>query len=222
MRTLSAICFCGALLGALASAALADVPGMPNIIAHSFPLSAVRLLDGPFKAAMDADAMYLLALDSDRLLAGYRQNAGLSPKATVYGGWEGRGLCGHTLGHYLSACSLMYASTGDDRFRTAAAGGFFSARLRISPGQRQLLHLTYWGGDANRTFDLRVDGKLLATQTLSAQHPQEFFDVDYPLPVSLLNNKQQITVEFRPQGDSVAGGVFGCRMLLANAPAGGK
>jgi len=27
------------------------------------------------------------------------------------------GVAGHTLGHYLSACSMMFASTGDERFR---------------------------------------------------------------------------------------------------------
>lgn len=34
-------------------------------------------------------------------------------KGKCYGGWEARGIAGHSLGHYLSACSLMYAQTGD-------------------------------------------------------------------------------------------------------------
>ena len=165
MSMLSAICFAGASLCALISTALADVSTLPNMIAHSFPLSAVRLLDGPFKGAMDADAKYLLSLDSDRLLAGYRQNAGLSPKATAYGGWESRGLCGHTLGHYLSACSMMYASTGDDRFRARvnyivdelaecqnASPDHFLGGM---PNGRPLFEAIARGGfDANGGFDL--------------------------------------------------------------------
>src|SRR5262249_23762680 len=39
------------------------------------------------------------------------------PKGEVYGGWESASLAGHSLGHYLSACSLMYAQTGESAFR---------------------------------------------------------------------------------------------------------
>jgi hypothetical protein len=49
---------------------------MPNLTAHPFALSEVRLLDGPFKTAMEADAKYRLSLDSDRLLAGYKADGG--------------------------------------------------------------------------------------------------------------------------------------------------
>lgn len=81
--------------------------------AQPFDLSAVRLLDGPFKEAQDADLRWLLSLEPDRLLAGFRSDAGLEPKAPAYGGWEQMMIAGHSLGHYLSACSLMYAATGD-------------------------------------------------------------------------------------------------------------
>jgi len=78
-------------------------------------LTQVHLSDGPFDQAMEVDEKYLLSLDPDRLLSWYRKEAGLQPKAPVYGGWESSGLAGHTLGHYLSACSLMYQSTGNPR-----------------------------------------------------------------------------------------------------------
>lgn len=82
-----------------------------------FALSRVRLLPGPFEAARSLDARYLLSLNADRLLHGFRSNAGLEPKAPRYGGWESGVLCpGHTLGHYLSACSMMGASTGQRVF----------------------------------------------------------------------------------------------------------
>src|SRR5690348_3196878 len=43
----------------------------------AFPLTNVRLLDGPFKHAMQLDENYLLSLDVDRLLHNFRVNAGL-------------------------------------------------------------------------------------------------------------------------------------------------
>ncbi len=89
-----------------------------KVNAYAFNLGDVRLLDGsPFKNAMDKDAAYLLEIEPDRLLHRFYENAGLPTKGDVYGGWEKAGLSGHTLGHYLSACSMMYASTGDHRFK---------------------------------------------------------------------------------------------------------
>jgi len=82
-----------------------------------FALRDVRLLESPFKAAMERNGKYLLDLEPDRLLHNFRKFAGLEPKAPIYGGWESQGVAGHTLGHYLSACSMMYASTGDTRYR---------------------------------------------------------------------------------------------------------
>mgnify|MGYP000212259804 CR=1 FL=1 len=39
------------------------------IEAYAFNLHDVRLLDGPFRAAMERDAIYLLTLEPDHLLA---------------------------------------------------------------------------------------------------------------------------------------------------------
>ena len=87
--------------------------------AQPFPLQQVRLLDGPFRDAMVRDENYLLSLDCDRLLYNFRVNAQLPAEARPYGGWEAPAceLRGHSVGHYLSACSLMFASTGDARFK---------------------------------------------------------------------------------------------------------
>ena len=62
---------------------------------------------------MVRDQAYLLSLSADRLLSRFRAECGLTPKAPAYGGWEGEGVAGQSLGHYLSACALMYAATGD-------------------------------------------------------------------------------------------------------------
>ncbi|HEX5152471.1 MAG TPA: beta-L-arabinofuranosidase domain-containing protein [Parafilimonas sp.] len=86
--------------------------------AYAFNLKDVRLIDNsPFKHAMEIDGGYMLSLSADRLLNRFYKNSGLQPKDSAYGGWESEGLSGHTLGHYLSACSMMYASTGDARFK---------------------------------------------------------------------------------------------------------
>ncbi|WP_428329446.1 beta-L-arabinofuranosidase domain-containing protein [Mucilaginibacter sp.] len=87
-----------------------------GVKAYSFDLNQVSLLNGPFKDAMIADEKYLLSIDADRLLSGFRSHSGLKAKGELYEGWESSGLAGHTLGHYLSAISMNYASTNDPEF----------------------------------------------------------------------------------------------------------
>lgn len=91
-----------------------------TVRARPLPLTAVRLTAGPLKHTQDLMGRYLLQLEPDRMLAYYRERAGLARKAEPYDGWDGggRNLTGHTAGHYLSAVSLMFAATGDARFKT--------------------------------------------------------------------------------------------------------
>ena len=90
--------------------------------ARPLPLTAVRVTGGPLKRAQDLNAEYLLKLEPDRMMAFYRKRAGLEPKAQGYTGWDGdgRNLTGHIAGHYLSGVSLMFAATGDARFKERA------------------------------------------------------------------------------------------------------
>ena len=79
-----------------------------------FFLSDVKLLDGPLKHAQDLNVQTLLQYDCDRLLAPYRKEAGLEPKAKPYPNWDG--LDGHVGGHYLSAMA-MNAARGNEECR---------------------------------------------------------------------------------------------------------
>ena len=85
-------------------------------VVRPFAPGDVRLLSGPFRDAQERDGAYMLSLDPDRLLHNFRVNAGLEPKAPVYGGWESQEpwvdiRChGHTLGHWLTALSTCALS----------------------------------------------------------------------------------------------------------------
>ncbi len=86
-------------------------------------MKQVRLGEGPCKVAMEADRRYLHSLPPDRLLHTFRINAGIPSSAEPMGGWESPDceLRGHYAGgHYLSACALMYASTGDEALKANA------------------------------------------------------------------------------------------------------
>lgn len=117
----SLVCL-GGLNAAAKGDALADdgpklkVQSVIPLKAKAFRLQDVRLLEGPFKRAMDLDRQYLLSFDVDQLLHNFRVNAGLGSSAKPLGGWEEPKceLRGHFVGHYMTACALMHASTGDE------------------------------------------------------------------------------------------------------------
>jgi hypothetical protein len=90
------------------------VGAQDKLYSDEFPISDVTLLDGPLKKARDLNIKTLLQYDCDRLLAPYRKEAGLTPKAKTYPNWDG--LDGHVGGHYLTAMA-MNAATGNDDCR---------------------------------------------------------------------------------------------------------
>ena len=107
MKIIKLLCSTALLAGAVA--AHAQIP----VQMESFSVNDVTLTESAFKHAEDMDIRYLLGIDPDRLLAPYLKEAGLEPKADNYTNWENTGLDGHIGGHYLSALSYMYASTGN-------------------------------------------------------------------------------------------------------------
>ncbi|MGK2286256.1 beta-L-arabinofuranosidase domain-containing protein [Pedomonas sp. V897] len=99
----------------------AQTSGVLPARARPLPLDRIRLRPSPFAHAVETNRKYLLSLSADRLLHNFRVNAGLKPKAAVYGGWESDTIAGHTLGHYMSALALTHAQTGDEACRERLA-----------------------------------------------------------------------------------------------------
>lgn len=125
-----------ALAGAQAKVKVAP---QANPKAQAFALQDVRLLEGPFQHAMEVDRQYLLSLEADRLLHTFRLNAGIASSAQPLGGWEEPKceLRGHFVGHYLTACALMYASTGDVRLKEkgdAVVAGLAQCQAKLGSG----------------------------------------------------------------------------------------
>lgn len=98
--------------------------------------------------------------------------------------------------------------------RDARSGGFFefTMKTRAAP---LVLGATYWGEERNRTFDILIDGVKLATQTLNADHPGDFFTVDYPIPPGLVKGKDSVRIRFVPHDRQSAGPVFGVVLFTA-------
>ncbi|MBS0374137.1 MAG: glycoside hydrolase family 127 protein [Proteobacteria bacterium] len=162
-----------ALLGRWRAArALERVATEPAV--RPLPLAQVRLLPSRYREALEANHRYVLSLDADRLLHNYRRGAGLVPKAEAYGGWEAETIAGHTLGHWLSALSLLHAQTGDREPAERAA--YVVAEL----GACQRAHGDgYVGGFTRRRADGSVvDGKELFAEVSRGEIRAQPFDLN--------------------------------------------
>jgi hypothetical protein len=94
-------------------------------------------------------------------------------------------------------------------------GEWFQYALSTRGEKAVNLVVTYWGGDARRTFDILANGELLATETLNNSKPGQFFEKQYPLPANALSGAVdgRITIKFSAKPGSRAGGVFDVRLM---------
>lgn len=117
------------------------------------------------------------------------------------------------------AHSLMGANTASGgafgrHWRHCGSGGYFSYDLKVEAKGQMTLLATYWGSDVPpRKFDILVQGKVVATQELNRNRPDEFFDVEYPIPRELTEGQEHVTVRFQPHEGNTGGGVFGLAVL---------
>lgn len=90
--------------------------------AQPFPMPQVRLLPSFWMDTMELNRSFLHSLPNDRLAYNFRITAGHTSDAAPLGGWEAPDceLRGHYVGHYLSACALLYSSAGDQTLRDKA------------------------------------------------------------------------------------------------------
>jgi DUF1680 family protein len=137
------------------------------------PLSSVRLLPSRWKEAVELNRKTLASYDPERLLHNFYRSAGLAAPKPLYGGWEARGIAGHTLGHYMTALALTWAQTGDmaARERLGLIVGEL-ARIQRAHGDG------YVGGTTVERDGRTVDGKIVFEEMRRGEIRTSGFDVN--------------------------------------------
>lgn len=139
----------------------------------SAPLSAVTLAPSIFADAQAANRNYLASLDPERLLHNFYLSAGMSAPKEIYGGWEAMGIAGHSLGHWLSAVSLIIANTGD-RELTAQLDHCLSEMVRIQAAHGD----GYCGGTTVERDGETIDGKIVFEEVRRGEISSHGFDLN--------------------------------------------
>jgi uncharacterized protein len=106
-----------------------------------------------------------------------------------------------------------YGERMDTHWRDAP-DGWFSYELGVAPDRPVELVCTYWGKEVGpRTFDVLVDGRVIATTSLDSNHPADFYDQPYHIAKELTHGKKRVIVTFHAHPQNTAGGVFGVRVI---------
>jgi len=62
-----------------------------------------------------------------------------------------------------------------------------------------------------------VDGAVIAAPEIGRSDPPRFYDVEYPVPATLVAGKQDVTVRFEADEGSQIATIFGLRMIRGDA-----
>lgn len=115
--------------------------------------------------------------------------------------------------HELKSERSRNGRAGQEGYRDAAAGGWFSYRVRVDGATQNTLVGSYWGDErVPRQFEVLVDDEVIATQKLA---PGEgvVIDVLHRIPRERTDGKESVVVKFRGVGESLVGGVWGGRVV---------
>jgi hypothetical protein len=95
---------------------------------------------------------------------------------------------------------------------------WFSFDLPVDTTRPMALVITYNSGEeTRRTFQILVDGQRLTQQNVERSEPARFYDVEYAIPAGLVRGKQKVTVRFQSADGYEIAGIFGVRMIRADA-----
>jgi hypothetical protein len=104
------------------------------------------------------------------------------------------------------------------KLRHAYDGGWFSYEMKVDGAVPNELVCNWWGDEeGERNFDILVDGVKIASEKLLHNRPGEFWDATYPIPADLTRGRSTVTVKLQAQPGNFAGGLFGVRILRAQA-----
>ena len=117
--------------------------------------------------------------------------------------------------HALKSQNTHSGRFNERGYRGAHQGGWIEFRMKVSPDRKNLLACTYWGGDARATTEILVEGQSIAVERLTASHPDQFFEQEYPIPVDLTKDKESVTIRFQTrEGGGPAASVYHAAILV--------
>ena len=107
-----------------------------------------------------------------------------------------------------------------ENWRHALDGGYFQFTMKTGGKTNVAVRVRYWAHEqGERSFNIIVNDTVIATDNVVGKFrkekvPQEFYEVDYPVPAELVTGKDSIIVKFQGTDEyQIAGGVYGLSLV---------
>lgn len=118
--------------------------------------------------------------------------------------------------HSISSSNSYTGNYQNEFWRDARNGGYISYKMYCGKKTDLSLMARYWGNETgSRSFNIMIDGTTIATENIVGKWSKnEFVNVEYAIPNSLVSGKDSVTVKFQAINSSnYAGGLFYVRLL---------
>lgn len=117
--------------------------------------------------------------------------------------------------HFMEKRNSNSGNTLDRFWRDARDSGYFSYKMMTNEMTSLLLRVTYLGGERGpRKFDIYIDDERLVTEDNTGKWAtQQFKEVEYKIPASMLKDKKYVRVKFQALPRSSTGPVFYMRLI---------
>ncbi|MDX1942209.1 MAG: DUF6805 domain-containing protein, partial [Saprospiraceae bacterium] len=118
--------------------------------------------------------------------------------------------------HAMQNAQSRSGTFQDEFWRDANNGGYFSYQLATKGETDLTLRVRYWGAEwGSRKFDIYIDEEKLLTEDNTGKWNQsKFQDIEYNIPTSMLQGKQNIRIKFQALPQNTAGAVYYIRLLV--------
>ena len=117
--------------------------------------------------------------------------------------------------HAMQKENSNSGNTNHEFFRDANNGGYFSYEMNTNSETDLTLNVRYWGAEwGGRKFDIYIDDEKLLTEDNTGRWNQsKFHNIEYAIPNSLVQGKNNIRVKFQAIQGNTAGAVYYIRLV---------
>ncbi|MFW6267695.1 MAG: beta-L-arabinofuranosidase domain-containing protein [Marinilabiliaceae bacterium] len=117
--------------------------------------------------------------------------------------------------HAMQKENSNSGNTNQEFYRDASRDGYFSYEMKTNAETNLSLMVRYWGAEwGGRKFDIYIDDeKLLTEDNTDRWNQSRFFNIEYPIPKSMVQGKDKIRVKFQALPGNTAGGVYYIRLI---------
>jgi DUF1680 family protein len=100
--------------------------------------------------------------------------------------------------------------------RSREATGWFSYKMKATPGKPLELQVTYYGDDRGSRFNITADDHPVASVNLNGNQRDRFVDFNYPIPADAIGANGTVTIKFAARDRSRIGPIYEVRLLKAS------